>query len=313
MAVVEEPIAINNESEEEDDEDLVPPEGFCERVSAKSRGSVSAEAYGEWNKTIAFDLPVIPKTEEQTERLTVCLNDCFLFSCLEPSSMAAVIGAMEELHISRLQRVITQGEQGECLYVVEKGSFSCLITVSDGSEKVVKKCAPGDVFGELALLYNCPRAASVQSCEDSVVWKLDRETFNHIVKDAAQQKRTRHLDFLVKVPILASMQPYERSQLADALRTEYYDDGQVILMQGEIGTKFYIVEEGEAVATKNGEQVMSYVSGDYFGELALIREQPRATTVTSKGYVKVVSVEHASFKRLLDVEKLVEWSAKYNS
>lgn len=45
---------------------------------------------------------------------------------------------------------------------------------------------PGEGFGELALLYNAPRAATIKAIEDSIVWKLDRDTFNHIVKDAAQ-------------------------------------------------------------------------------------------------------------------------------
>ena len=54
----------------------------------------------------------------------------------------------------------------------------------------------GDVFGELALLYNCPRAASVEATEDSVVWQLDRETFSHIVRDASAKRREAFMDFL---------------------------------------------------------------------------------------------------------------------
>merc|ERR1712203_885848 len=103
-----------------------------------------------------------------------------------------------------------------------------------------------------ALLYNCPRAASVESKGDSVCWQLDRDTFTHIVKDGAQKKRQRYDAFLGKVPLLASMDAYERSQLADALRTESYETGAAIVNQGDVGSTFYIIEEGEAVATKNG-------------------------------------------------------------
>ncbi len=79
-----------------------------------------------------------------------------------------------------------QGDDGDCLYVIENGVFHCKIARKDtGDEIVVKTCEPGDAFGELALLYNCPRAASVDSTTDALMWKLDRETFNAIVKDAA--------------------------------------------------------------------------------------------------------------------------------
>jgi cAMP-dependent protein kinase regulator len=50
----------------------------------------------------------------------------------------------------------------------------------------LKSYEPGDAFGELALLYNAPRAATIKSKTDSFLWVLDRNTFNYIVKDAAQ-------------------------------------------------------------------------------------------------------------------------------
>merc|ERR1711884_521946 len=101
----------------------------------------------------------------------------------------------------------------------------------------------GDVFGELALLYNAPRAATVTATEKSTCWSLDRETFNAIVKEAAQNKRNRYDAFLAKVPLLETMDPYERSQLADALRVEKVEDGAQVVTQGETGNTFYIVEE----------------------------------------------------------------------
>merc|ERR1712194_318806 len=125
--------------------------------------------------------------------------------------------------------------------------------------------------------------------------------------------RSRYDTFLSKVPLLASMDAYERAQLADALKCETFAAGQTIVSQGEAGHKFYIVEEGEASATKGGVQVMTYNPGDYFGELALIRNQPRAATVVCKGPSKLLSIDSGSFKRLLNVNDLLERSAKYTS
>jgi len=198
------------------------------------------------------------------------------------------------------------------LFVIESGKLDCIIKLPDGSDKVVKTCQADDVFGELALLYNCPRAASVDASEKSILWQLDRDTFNHIVKEAAQKKRDRYNAFLNKVPLLASMDDYERSQLADALKPETVSAGSNIVNQGEEGKKFYIIEDGEAAALKDGQTVMSYGVGDYFGELALIRNQPRAVTVTCKTDCKLLSMDSGSFKRLLRVQDLLDRSNKYS-
>lgn len=304
--------AQDEESEEEDDEDEEPPPEFFKTADqiGRARASVSAEAYGEWNKKKAFVAPVIPKTEEQKQRLKDCLSKSFLFSTLEDKDMTVVIGAMKEVIADPHQRVITQGDQGDFLCVIESGKLDCIIKV-DGTPKVVKTCEAGDVFGELALLYNCPRAASVDAVERCVIWQLDRDTFNNIVKDAAQKKRERYDIFLSKVPILTNMSAYERSQLADALQAESVADAAAICKEGEPGSKFYFVEEGEAIVTKGGQNVMSYGAGDYFGELALIKNQPRAATVVAKGATKLLSLESRSFKRLLNVQDLLERSSKY--
>ena len=73
------------------------------------------------------------------------------------------------------------------MYVLESGSLLCTKLFKGNTEPTkLKEYVPGEGFGELALLYNCPRAATIKATVDSKVWRLDRDTFNHIVKDAAQ-------------------------------------------------------------------------------------------------------------------------------
>merc|ERR1719473_2626102 len=149
--------------------------------------------------------------------------------------MGTVILAMKEKVVEPQQRLITQGEDGDYLFVIEEGTIECLKKMEDGTEKNVKTCEPGDCFGELALLYNCPRAASVDSKGKCVLWQLDRETFNHIVKDAASKKREKYEAFLSKVPLLGSMDAYERSQVADGLQREVFAAGQQIVQEDDPG------------------------------------------------------------------------------
>jgi len=151
----------------------------------------------------------------------------------------------------------------------------------------------------LALLYNCPRAANVVAKDACVLWKLDRNTFNAIVKDAAAKKRERYESFLKQVPLLSGLDAYEKSQVADAFKSEKYKDGEEIVKENEPGDKFYVIEDGACVAEKAGDKMMDYKVGDYFGELALLRNQPRAATVKAAGDVTVLSLDRRTFKRLL--------------
>merc|ERR1719265_1370977 len=291
------------EEEEEDDDDeldeipesMKKPEGQMKTA----RASVSAEAYGAWNQKKAFTPPEYPKSDEQKKRLGEVLGKSFMFNGLETKDFDAVIGAMLEVNAEPEQVLIKEGDDGDFLFVIESGILDCK-KVIEGADKVVKTCEAGDAFGELALLYNCPRAATVVAREKCLLWKLDRDTFNAIVKDAAAKKRDLYDEFLKKVPLLSSMDAYERSQVADALTRETYEAGKQIVQEDDPGDKFFIIEEDEAYAEKKGVgKVMDYKVGDYFGELALLRNQPRAATVIAKGSLTVLTLSRTAFKRLL--------------
>jgi cAMP-dependent protein kinase regulator len=108
------------------------------------------------------------------------------------------------------------------------------------------------------------------------------------VKEAAAKKREKYEEFLKKVKILSNMDDYERSKLADALKEEWFNDGDSVIREGEEGNTFYLVMSGEAIATKTTElgkppvQVFKYQAGDYFGERALIKNEPRAANIIAK-------------------------------
>jgi cAMP-dependent protein kinase regulator len=82
---------------------------------------------------------------------------------------------------------------------------------------------------------------------------LDRDTFNHIVKEAAQKQRDKYESFLKQVEILSTIDGYELSQICDALKSSRFSKGDIVIRENEMGDVFYIVEEGEAIATKTME------------------------------------------------------------
>lgn len=246
------------------------------------------------------------KSEETKAKIVNRLSHSFLFNSLNPEEFSIVVDAMDERRVSPGDNVIQQGEDGNELFVVESGTLSCFKVFNGASQATfLKKYEAGDAFGELALLYNAPRAATITADTEALLWVLDRETFNHIVKDASRNRREKYESFLARVKILESMEAYERSTLSDAFVEELFNAGDYIIRVGDEGTKFYLVEEGELIATKilegqeEAKEVMAYKPGDYFGERALIQNEPRAANVIAKTNCKLVSMDRHSFKRLM--------------
>lgn len=128
--------------------------------------------------------------------------------------------------------MIKQGADGDNLYVVDSGQLDCFKVFKKGEEpKFLKTYVAGESFGELALLYNAPRAATIRAKTESALFELDRECFNHIVKEAAMKKREKYDNFLQSVDIFSTMDPYERSQIADALKPLKFHKGDYIVKQ----------------------------------------------------------------------------------
>jgi len=229
-----------------------------------------------------------------------------MFSALETKELEIVVDAIEEVKGGSGEAIITEGDQGDCMYVLEEGKLDCTKVFAGNTDPThLKEYVPGEGFGELALLYNAPRAATITSKTDYVIWRLDRDTFNNIVKDAAAKKREKYDNFLQNVEVLNRMDPYERSKLGDAVKEETFTKGQKIITEGEEGNTFYLITEGTAIATKNlgnekPDKVKDYARGHYFGERALMMNDLRAANIeVTSDEVKVLSLERDTFIRLL--------------
>ena len=299
----------NLDFEQSEEEDIVydmDDENRKVRKNIEGRKAISAESYGKFNKKEKFKPRYIQKSDSQITRIKGRILQSFLFNTLEAKDISIVIGAMEEKAFSSGDVVIQQGDEGDCLYIVDSGELDCFkILPGTSKEKFLKTYVAGEAFGELALLYNCPRAATIKAKPSCILWSLDRDTFNNIVKESARMKRQKYETFLKSVEILSTMDEYEISVVSEALRRCVFREGEYIIRQGEVGDVFYIIEEGEAVAFGSKDHgkasipEMNYSKGNYFGELSLLRDQPRAANVKAKTDVKLLALDRNSFKRVL--------------
>ncbi|KAF9975474.1 hypothetical protein BGZ73_000875 [Actinomortierella ambigua] len=291
-----------SESEEEEQEDPSPLLTMPPNYMRGRRTSVSAESmmpsHSNYVKT------VISKTPEQRKRIEASIISNFLFKTLDEDQHEDVVNAMAEKRFHQGENVIEQGAVGDYFYVVETGTLDVFVSKNGQPAEKVFEYGPGGSFGELALMYNGPRAATVTATSDVVLWALDRITFRRILMENTSRKRRMYEAFLETVPLLVSLEPYERHKIADALESVYFEDGQVVVKQGDPGDSFFIIESGEATVTKCDEKGQEYPMpglgpGQYFGELALLNDMPRAATVRAKGRLKCATLGKRAFVRLL--------------
>jgi cAMP-dependent protein kinase regulator len=149
---------------------------------------VSAESLAPQTNQVRRTSSGPAKTAEQEARILSALGSNILFKNLDPEQTRDVIDAMTEKKVPKEGVVvIRQGDVGDFYYIVEEGSVDFFIrpagAAGHGLGDKVGTAGAGGSFGELALMYNAPRAASVVSTSRGVLWALDRITFRRILMD----------------------------------------------------------------------------------------------------------------------------------
>lgn len=262
--------------------------------------------------------PVYPKDAATCEQIKKIIKGNekmqVLFGHLDSAALDDIVNAFQEVTKPAGQDVIKQGEEGDCLYIINEGEVDVYVArpgpngdikPGDRGPKVVS-LGSGALFGELALMYSAPRAATVSiksaTCK---LWQLDREPFKKLLAQQSQNQYAMYEGWLGEVDLLKSLNRYELSRLSDLLESNLYDAGEEIIVQNEPGDKFYILEDGTCaafIAGPEGEKkVKDYEKqGEYFGEIALLNNEPRKATVRATGEgATVLSLTKEDFELIL--------------
>jgi cAMP-dependent protein kinase regulator len=268
-------ICYKSDSEDDDGLDLVSDMVIVPSVgpvSESRRVSVSAESV---DATILrkqrSQLLVVEKSADVMERLLSVVGMSPLLRTLDAEQRDMIVQAFTGPILKNAgDNIIQQGDSGDVFYLLEDGLVDVSIRRKGEESKQVHTYHSGDSFGELAIMYNAPRAATCTAQNACKLWALDRNSFKVIVVAAAMQKRETYSAFLSQVPILQSLTEMEVMTLADALQEEEYKDGTTVCIQGEDGDYFYIIKDGIAVCSQTGSDgedkiVATLTAGNYFG------------------------------------------------
>lgn len=302
----------DSENGEQEEEEAADTGAFNAPVINRftRRASVCAEAYNPDEEEDDAESRIIhPKTDDQRNRLQEACKDILLFKNLDPEQMSQVLDAMFEKLVKEGEHVIDQGDDGDNFYVIDRGTFDIYVKC-DGVGRCVGNYDNRGSFGELALMYNTPRAATITATSPGALWGLDRVTFRRIIVKNNAKKRKMYESFIESLPFLKSLEVSERLKVVDVIGTKVYNDGEQIIAQGDLADSFFIVESGEVKITmkrkgkseveENGAvEIARCTRGQYFGELALVTNKPRAASAHAIGTVKCLAMDVQAFERLL--------------
>lgn len=200
-------------------------------MNRPKRKTISSEVYGQWNKKNGFVPPSYPKSEEQIESIKTRIKGIFMFDNLNPNESQILAEALVPKKFKADDVVIKEGDDGNLFYIVESGHLNCFkrLNPTDDKDTFLKEYKAGETFGELALLYNDPRAASIIAKDDVELWSLDRQTFVHIVSTSAILKREKVENFLYDLEILQSIKDEVKEKMIDSIRDCWFQPGECLI------------------------------------------------------------------------------------
>ncbi|XP_054455975.1 cGMP-dependent protein kinase 2 isoform X2 [Anoplopoma fimbria] len=241
------------------------------------------------------------------------MNNDFLKK-LEPQHMREMVDCMYEKVYTEGQLVIQEGEPGNYLYVLADG---LLEVIQNG--KLLGEMRPGTAFGELAILYNCKRTATIKAVSQSHIWALDRQTFQTIMMRTTQARHEEYFSFLRSVSLLQGLPEEKLAKVVDCLEVDYFEKGEYIIREGEEGNTFFIIAKGEVSFTQSTEgfdepqEIKALGVGDYFGEKALISEDVRsANIICNENDTHCLVVDRDNFNQMVGTyEELQAYLKEY--
>ena len=184
----------------------------------------------------------------------------------------------------------------------------CIDDDDDENEQELKLCTYKNegAFGELTLMYNSPRAASIRSRTKGILWSIDRNTFRKVIVLSRIQQLQKFEIFLKSIKLFSHLNQQQKKNIADSMQLITFYKNEYIIKYGEKGDKFYMIVNGKVNVLNKNNHILSILNqNEYFGETALITNKPRNASVKCQSEIAEIAVmHHKDFIRLVDKTSL---------
>ncbi|KDR12116.1 cGMP-dependent protein kinase, isozyme 2 forms cD4/T1/T3A/T3B isoform X2 [Zootermopsis nevadensis] len=244
----------------------------------------------------------ISKSPKSRDLIRSAILDNDFMKNLEMTQIREIVDCMYPVEYAAGSLIIKEGAVGSIVYVMEEGR----VEVSR-ENKYLSTLAPGKVFGELAILYNCKRTATIKAATDCKLWAIERQCFQTIMMRTGLIRQAEYTDFLKSVPIFKNLPEETLTKISDVLEETFYNPGDYIIRQGARGDTFFIISKGQVKVTikqpNSGEEqyIRTLQKGDFFGEKALQGDDLRTANIIADEHegVTCLVIDRETFNQLI--------------
>ncbi|XP_053107198.1 cGMP-dependent protein kinase 2 isoform X2 [Hemicordylus capensis] len=247
----------------------------------------------------SFEKARVRKASSEKKLITDALSRNQFLKRLDPQQIRDMVECMYGRTYQQGSYIIKQGEPGNHIFVLAEGRLEVF-----QQNKLLSSIPVWTAFGELAILYNCTRTASVKAVTSVKTWALDREVFQNIMRRTAQARHEQYRNFLRSVSLLKNLPEDKLTKIIDCLEVEYYDKGDHVIREGEEGSTFFVISRGTVKVTQTAEGhtqpqlIKTLQKGDYFGERALISDDVRsANIIADENDVECLVIDRETFNQ----------------
>jgi cAMP-dependent protein kinase regulator len=216
-----------------------------------------------------------------------------LFSALDETGFNRMLEQLRLVILPEGATLFREGDPGRSLYVIAEGSVRVIVDRPKPAE--IAKLDAGEFFGEIALLTERPRTATIQAASDTQLLEIDQRAISALLLADPNAMnvllwflRDRLVELLVRThPIFSQLSHAEGRKLAASFTLLEAKDGTVIIEQGQKSRGLFIVLAGRADVVRDfggdGTQVAALGPGDICGEMSLLLGEPAVAQVIARG------------------------------
>jgi ATP-binding cassette subfamily B protein len=240
------------------------------------------------------------------------LDELPAFRTLPEDVRRLVTDAFEPVSFPFGAVIVREGDEANAFYVLTSGTARVVKHAESGDEVPLNVLRPGESFGEMGLLADSARIATVRASGPVEALRLERSVFRALVRRhpevrAAFERLARFRavhGFLRLHSAFAGLSNEELAAMAGSLEPIEVAAGEVVIREGGPAGAMYVIEEGRlrAFTERDGQQEdLEYLrKGDFFGERALVFGEPRIASVEALTQSRLLALTPEAFRRLLD-------------
>lgn len=218
-----------------------------------------------------------------------------LFTKLNEDDLTLIKKTIAFYEVAAYKTIFKQGEKGQYFYIVESGKLE--VIRSEVKKTILQR---GDHFGEMSLLTDCSRRATINTIEETQLWGIHKQTFIEVIRNINLRCFEVNKQFLSGLKMFANMPNSVLDRLALALFVQEFEDSVRIICEGDEGILLFIIKQGQAIVKVQGVEKFRLIEGEMFGESSVLGlNKINKFSVYSVGSVTVLSLSIRSIQNIL--------------